>query len=998
MNRRSDRTGPHVAADSTQAETLAQIFERTPAVAFKWAATAGWPILYASVNVASWGYDADDLCRRRQLFAELIHPDDLRRILIEAEQQHEQGMEGNRHQYRLRTAHGSWLWVDDQTWIEHDAAGSELTLNGVVVDISESKRTERALHLAASALPSVLNERTDTGAAIEELMARLGSGAGADRVYLFEHYVDAESGELMTSQRHEWCRVGIKAQIDNPELQELSLEQQFPRWAESFRSGRAIFGAVKDFPPSEREIFQAQAIQSVLVVPIMLDEQPWGFLGFDAVLQPRLWSVAEQQMLQIAALGLGAAIVQARSLAALESGEERLRLTLQAAGAGAWQWDPRAGQSQWNDQHFRLLALDSGERAKANALWRQRLHPADLAEVEKSLASSVETGKPLDIEYRIVLAEGEVRWLHALGNRWRDDLGEPAGLIGIVLDVTERRRIEDRLRLSTAVIEATRDGVLVTDLEPRMVSANRAFSEITGYEEAEVDGRDPRILDSGRHDGDFYQRLASAVSQTGQWQGELWIRCKNGAIRPLWATINTVADAYGKATHYVAVLTDVSRLKQTEDRLQHLAHYDPLTDLPNRLLVQSRLDHLLTRAGPGDRMALLFVDVDGFKMVNDGLGHTAGDHLLTSIAKRFDAQLGERQTLARLGGDEFLLLLEAIESPGEAALAAQNLLQVFDQPFALPGEDEVYASASVGIALFPVDGRSSDELIRNADAAMYQAKASGRSTYQFYTSSLTRSANDRLALHGRLRRALVNQEFRLHYQPVIDVVSNRLVGLEALLRWYPPGQEMVLPSEFISVAEETGLILALGDWVLREACQQLAKWRAEGMPPVKLAVNLSARQLQQPGIVWQLQDALEEAQLPAEVLELELTESTLMEQGEHVVDTLTALRALGVSLAIDDFGTGYSSLAYLKRFPVQTLKIDRSFVSDLANPCDGGEIAAAIIALGRSLHLAVVAEGVECQEQLDFLRRHRCHAYQGFMVSKALDASALQRWLADWSA
>lgn len=994
MNQRINSAGAPAGADTTQAETLARIFERTPAVAFKWAATQGWPILYASANVASWGYDAEDLCSRRQCYAALIHPDDLRRILIEAEQQCEQGIEGNRHQYRLRTAQGRWLWVDDQTWVEHDESGTELTLNGVVVDISQSKRTEQALRLAASALPAVLNEKSDTGGAIQELMARLGRGAGADRVYLFEHYEDAQSGELMTSQRHEWCREGIRAQIDNPELQEFPFQRQFPRWVSCFRNGQAVCGSVKDFPPAERELLQAQSIQSLCVVPIMLDQQPWGFLGLDAVSQPRLWSVAEQQVLEIAALGLGAAIVQSRSLAALESGEQRLRLTLQAAGAGAWQWDQRLGQSQWNAQHFRLLGLEGVDSPAEDGHWRKRLHPADLALVERSLSDAAESGQPLDIQYRVVMDDAEVRWLHALGNRWRDDLGEPAGLIGIVLDVTERRRIEDRLRLSTAVIEATRDGVLVVDLELKIVSVNRAFSEISGYEESQIVGQDPRVLDSGRHSSELVQRLINSVLDGGQWQGELWIRRNSGAVRPLWTTINTVSDGYDQATHYVAVLTDRSKLKQTEDRLQHLAHYDPLTDLPNRLLVQSRLDHLLSRASSGDRMALLFVDVDGFKMVNDGLGHAAGDALLISIAKRFDAQLGERQTLARLGGDEFLVLLEAIESAAEAALAAQNLLQVFDQPFSLPGEQEVYANASVGIALFPADGRSSDELIRNADAAMYQAKASGRSTYQFYTAALTRTANDRLAMHGRLRRALVNQEFRLHYQPVIDVSSNRLLGLEALLRWYPPGESMVLPGEFIGIAEETGLILALGDWVLRAACKQLATWRAQGMPPIKLAVNFSARQLQQPGVVWQLQDVLEEAKLPAEALELELTESTLMEQGEQVVDTLTALRALGVSLAIDDFGTGYSSLAYLKRFPVQTLKIDRSFVSDLAGETGEGEIAAAIIALGRSLHLAVVAEGVECQQQLDFLRLHGCHAYQGFMVSKALDADALEVWLA----
>jgi diguanylate cyclase (GGDEF)-like protein len=488
--------------------------------------------------------------------------------------------------------------------------------------------------------------------------------------------------------------------------------------------------------------------------------------------------------------------------------------------------------------------------------------------------------------------------------------------------------------------------------------------------------------------------MLAQLREAGHWQGEMWIRDKAGGVHPEWTTVNAVRDEQGRVRHYVALFTDVSRLKQTEERLQRLAHYDPLTDLPNRLLAQSRLDHLLKRAESEDyRLAVLFIDLDGFKTVNDSLGHALGDKLLVGIAQRFDAQLGERHTLARLGGDEFLLIIEAIESPAEAALVAQNLLQVFDEPFELAGVHEVYASASVGVALYPSDGRESGELIRNADAAMYQAKANGRSTYQFYTAELTRSANERLALHGQLRRALVNGEFALHYQPLMRVCDGTVIGVEALLRWYPPGEAMVLPGRFIAVTEETGLILPLGDWVLRTACRQMKQWQASGLTGLRLAVNLSARQLQQPGVVWQLQDVLEETGLDAATLELELTESSLMEGGDQAVDTLLALRALGVTLAIDDFGTGYSSLAYLKRFPVHTLKIDRSFVEDLSAVSSEAEIAAAIIALSRSLRLDVLAEGVERIEQLDFLKRHGCNYFQGFLISQPLPADEMEVWL-----
>ncbi len=556
----------------------------------------------------------------------------------------------------------------------------------------------------------------------------------------------------------------------------------------------------------------------------------------------------------------------------------------------------------------------------------------------------------------------------------------------------ERTRAGDVLRQAAAVFENAREGVLVTDLEGCIQSVNRAFSDITGYAQHEVIGRKPSLYASKRQNAAFYQAMWQSILSTGQWQGEVWNRRKNGEIYPELLSISTVRNGDGRATHYVGVMTDISQLKQSEARLEHLAHYDPLTQLPNRLLVHSRLEHALERARRQQaRVAVLFVDLDRFKHVNDSLGHPAGDALLEQVARRLHGSLREDDTAGRLGGDEFLVILEDLARPEDAAGVAQKLIDVLDRPFALDGGHTVYVGASIGISTFPGDGSDAIELVKQADVAMYQAKEQGRNTYRFYTPALTIAANERLELETRLRRALLRDEFVLHFQPQVEVGSGRLIGCEALVRWQDPERGLVAPSRFISLAEETGLIVPLGEWVLRSACAQLRNWQQRGLPPLTLSVNLSARQFQQRDLAASVAGVLRDSGLAPGCLTLELTESMLMRQGEQAVGLMRALKDLGVGLSIDDFGTGYSSLAYLKRFPIDELKIDRSFVQDIPHDASDAEIASAIIAMARSLHLRVVAEGVETPRQLEFLAQRHCHAYQGYLKSPPLPAGEFER-------
>ncbi len=555
----------------------------------------------------------------------------------------------------------------------------------------------------------------------------------------------------------------------------------------------------------------------------------------------------------------------------------------------------------------------------------------------------------------------------------------------------QKVRAEAALRQSSAVFESTRDGVVITTLEPRIVAVNPAYTEITGYSADEVIGRNPGLLRSGRHDRAFYQAMWASLREVGYWQGEVWNRRANGEVYPQWLTLSTVRDEAGEPSHYVGVFTDLTQLKRSEQQLEHLTHYDPLTDLPNRLLVQSRLEHAIDQARRHrSKLGVLFVDLDRFKNVNDSLGHPAGDALIQAVAGRLRAGLREEDTLARLGGDEFLVVIEDLESADEAASVARKLTELVQQSFRVAGDREVIVSASVGISLYPDDGTTVTDLIQYADAALHQAKAEGRNSSCFYASALTAAVSERMEMEMGLRRALERGELRIHYQPLVSLQGGR-VGAEALLRWQPPGEALVRPDRFIPLAEETGLIVPIGGWVLREACRQARAWLDAGLDFGSLAVNLSVRQFRSRDLVSMVAEVLRETALPAARLELEITESALMDEVEQAVETLHQLHALGVTLAVDDFGTGYSSLAYLKRFPIGKLKVDQSFVRGIAVDDSDRAIVAATIAMARGLGFSTTAEGVESEAQLEILRTLGCDAYQGFLFSRPLEAVEFAR-------
>lgn len=550
----------------------------------------------------------------------------------------------------------------------------------------------------------------------------------------------------------------------------------------------------------------------------------------------------------------------------------------------------------------------------------------------------------------------------------------------------------ERLRQAAAVFDCTREGVLVTDTQGLIVHVNRAFMEITGYQCEDVMGQRPSLFKSGRHSAHFYQQMFQALESTGEWSGEIWNRRKSGEVYPQWQTIRVIHDDQGKVSHYVAVFSDISAMKNSEHELAHLAHHDPLTDLPNRLLFTDRAEQALASAQVHKRgCALLLMDLDHFKIINDSLGHNVGDQLLKLVAERLSGLFGPGVTLARLGGDEFAVLAESCPQVVQAAALAQRMLNAMKDPFIFDG-NQLFISASIGISLFPSDALSAEQLLRNADSALFKAKSAGREGYALYTEELTAHAQHRVEIAGELRRALDQHELRVYYQPVHDLHDSRLVGVEALVRWQHPERGLVPPGEFIPIAERTGLIADIDAWVMDQACRQMCQWLADGAPLSFIAINVSSRLFARRELYEQVAQVLHATGLDPAFLELEVTESAVMDDPEVALEQLHRLRELGLRLAIDDFGTGYSSLLRLKRLPVQKLKIDQGFVAGLPWDEDDAAIVRVVIALAKSMGMQVHAEGIEQVEQARFLLDQECDMGQGYWFGRPMPADEI-----DWT-
>lgn len=562
--------------------------------------------------------------------------------------------------------------------------------------------------------------------------------------------------------------------------------------------------------------------------------------------------------------------------------------------------------------------------------------------------------------------------------------------IAMVHDISERMASEQHLRQSAAVFDYTAEAIVITDTSGTILNVNGAFTRMLGYTKDEVVGGNPRIWKSGVHETSFYMDLWHTIQNTGTWRGELVNRGKSGKLIAALTTVSAVNDDHGDVSNYVAIYTDISEIKESQQRLAHMAHHDPLTDLPNRLLFNERLQHSLDRtARSSARLAVIFLDLDHFKHVNDSLGHSHGDELLIEVAELLNSVLRKDDTIARIGGDEFAILIEDIGNRGELVAIIEKIIAAFERDFVL-GQSNIRVTPSLGVSISPDDGEDPETLLRNADAAMYRAKSLGRNTYQFYTEELTRLAFERMNMDAALRKAIDKGEFQLCYQPQFALDDERIIGMEVLTRWESPELGMVPPDQFIPLAEDNGVILPLGEWILLEACTQAKRWHDAGILPGLLAVNISGVQIRRGKLANVIKRILQKTGLPADRLELEVTESFIMGESEQAIQVLYELRKLGIALTVDDFGTGYSSLSYLKSLPIHRLKIDKSFIRDIPEDPNDMAITRAVIALGNSLGLQLVAEGVETEVQRDFLLTEGCDFAQGYLFHRPMNVEDVE--------
>ena len=684
---------------------------------------------------------------------------------------------------------------------------------------------------------------------------------------------------------------------------------------------------------------------------------------------------------------------------ALSKSEARLALALEASELGLWDWNLTTDAVH----HSQLQALLGLQPEMVNAMLtdlKPRLHPDDVPVLHAVLVEHLKGHTDgYAVEYRMRHAAGHWIWVEDRGRAVeRDAQGRVLRMLGTRRDITARKTREEEQRLAATVFEAASEGIVILDPDSRILAVNRAFTTVTGYGREELLGQGVGSLIHGSDARRQYRLISLELERSGSWEGELMETRKNGELYPQWLQLSMIRDAQGRVSHTVGFFVDLTARREAEERLRYLSNYDDLTGLANRTLFKERLHQAGQRARQSGRsLALLHIDLDRFKILNDSLGHELADQLLRQMSRRLAQTIPEAETLARLSGDEFAVLLDSYGSLSSLARLASRVLSKLRLPI-MVGDQELVVSASIGISLLPDNAREISTLLSQANMAVQHAKHLGGNTFQFYTDNLQACTLERLQLENQLRKGIEEGQLEVFYQPKLCLADDSLHAAEALVRWRHPELGLVPPGDFIGLAEETGLINPLGEFVLRQACQQARSWQLEGLAEVRVSVNISAQQLRQGSLVSLVRQVLDETGLPARLLELELTESLLLENVESVISTFQQLRSLGILLAIDDFGTGYSSLSYLKRFPVHYVKIDQTFIRDISTNSEDAAITRAIIAMAHGLELKVVAEGVETQAQMDFLKAQHCDELQGYLISEPVPAAAFSQLLREQKA
>ncbi|MET0048200.1 MAG: EAL domain-containing protein [Sedimenticola sp.] len=928
------------------------------------------------------------------LMYNLVHPED-REYWARAFENAVQGIEDYDVNYRVVRPQGDVRHIMARAELVRNDDGKPVSMFGIVQDVTEQKHRENRLRdlNRTYEMLSRCNQSMVRGTSEEQLlnefcghivetggysMAWVGCAGKDEEKSITPKAVAGVDAGYVQNAKLTWADTprgrgpgGTAIRTGKPSvIRDVHSDPSFKPWRDdAIERG---FGSVAAFPLGENG--------DVCGVLLIYSKDVDAFDGEEVQLLERL---AED--LSYGVHALRARIERNNAQEALEESEQRFRDF--ASSASDWYWE--------TDSDLRFTFL-SGQFFGTTGILPERVigkRCEELNDIDPEdenwrthLQDLEERRAFKDFQFWHTAEDGRRMCSRMNGLPVIDSKGEFHGYRGSAADVTRQVNAQEELRLSATVFESTVEGVMVVDLEGYILAVNKAFTEITGYSEQEALGQKPSLLKSQRHDEAFYKDMWHTIIKAGQWRGEIWNRRKNGEVYPEWLNISAVRDGSGNVTRYVSVFSDITAMKQSEERLVHLAHHDALTGLPNRLLFIALLEHALDRVERNDeQIAVLFLDLDLFKNINDSFGHPVGDQLLQMVAQRLQTVIRDEDTVARLGGDEFIMLLERVGNMQAAATVSEKILHELSKPFLIDGQ-ELYVSASVGISISPNDGTDADILIKNADAAMYRAKAEGRNNYCFYTEELTVSAMERVVLERELRQALEQDQLVVHYQPQFSLKTGELIGAEALVRWQHPDRGLIYPDKFVHVAEECGLVLSLGEWGLKESCRQMREWLQQGLDIGRISVNVSGQQIERSDLVFLVKEALGEHELTPSHLALEITESCIMQEPESAIRALTELKMMGVKLAVDDFGTGYSSLSYLKQLPINKLKIDRSFIRDIPDDANDEAISRAVLALGQSLQLEIVAEGVETQVQEVFLKEAGCDEAQGYLYSPPVTA------------
>ncbi|MFP3983668.1 MAG: EAL domain-containing protein [Desulfurivibrionaceae bacterium] len=999
--RENYRTHRAAEALSEERRRLAGILEGTRAGTWEWHVPSG-----RTVFNERWaemiGYTLDELAPVSiDTWSEHIHPDDLCKA-NELLQRHFNGeLDYYECECRMRHKQGHWVWVLDRgRLLSRTPEGKPLLMLGTHTDITRHKHSEAEIQ-RMSRLYAALSETNQAIVRVSE------QGALFQRIcdIAVEHGGFSFAWVGLPNQQEESIEVSAASgQTGYLEGLHIALGSEQPEGhgptAQAYRTGERR--VINDFAQNEMtRPWHARAaqfnIRASAAFPLCRNNEIFGVLNIYAS-DAGFFQQKEIHLLEEMANDIGFGMENYQRVLELAASEARFHAIAEGISDAIVMADPQRN-IQWVNSGFAEVfgyKLDDIQGKQSSVIYEHAEEYIRQGKLRYNRDANTHDGR-YEIRYR--RKNGEVFIGETMGTALRNEDGELLGYVALIRDVTEQRATEEQLRIAAVAFEVE-NGIMITDREQIIQRVNRAFTRITGYEAEEVIGKKPTFLKSGQHSKAFYQQMWQEINEQGCWEGEIWNRKKGGGIYPEWLTISVVNNDQGEVTHYIGSFSDITERKEAEQHIHQLAFYDPLTQLANRRLAIERIEHArLTGERSNQYGTILMLDLDHFKVLNDTQGHHAGDQLLVEVGKRLKEQVRAADTVARFGGDEFVVLFEGLSHDRDTAVnlasdLAEKIQSNLTVPYHLDEVKEYRITPGIGVVLFLGRDASVEELLKQADVALYEAKAAGRNTVRFFNPEMQDKVEQRAKLETALSKALEQEEFLLYYQPQVNH-NRELLGAEALLRWVPQDSgSMVSPADFIPLAEDTGLIVPIGYWVIETACRQLRAWQKQSPNrPFNLAVNISARQFRQHDFVHRLQEIIQNTGVNPVNLKLELTETVVLDDINYVTERLQELKKLGVGTLMDDFGTGYSSLSYLKRLLIEQIKIDNSFVRDIGHSMHDSAIVRAIIAMGHSLGLQVVAEGVETEEQKAYLEKYQCDAYQGYLFDRPMPVKEFEKWL-----